>query len=102
MDPRKEHNQGPTARFARSTSGAAQRHRILDALRRGPKTSFELRRLGIYQHSVRIFELREAGYRIETARVNIIDHDGYEHRGCALYSQVDKPKPDAMEEEVTA
>lgn len=70
----------------KSTSGAAQRHRILEALRTGPKTSFELRRLGIYQHSVRVFELRRAGHSITTTRVTLFDHDGFEHRSCALYS----------------
>lgn len=70
----------------KSTSGAAQRHRILEALRAGPKTSFELRRLGVYQHSVRVFELRRAGYAITTTRLTLFDHDGFEHRGCALYS----------------
>lgn len=89
MPPRKQGATRPASQHsAKSTTGAAQRQRILQALRRGPKTSFELRRLGIYQHSVRIFELREAGYQIETARVSITDHDGYEHRGCALYSLV--------------
>lgn len=71
---------------AKATSGAAQRLRILEALRAGPKTSFELRRRGIYQHSVRVFELRRAGYSITTTRVTLFDHDGFEHRGCALYS----------------
>jgi hypothetical protein len=71
---------------AKSSSGAAQRKRILAALRTGPKTSFELRRMGVYQHSVRIFELRRAGYSINTVRVTLFDHDGFEHRGCALYS----------------
>lgn len=71
---------------AKSTSGAAQRHRILEALRTGPKTYFELRRLGIYQHSVRVFELRRAGHSITTTRVTLFDHDGFEHRSCALYS----------------
>lgn len=71
---------------AKSSSGAAQRQRILAALRTGPKTSFELRRMGVYQHSVRIFELRRAGHSINTVRVTLFDHDGFEHRGCALYS----------------
>ncbi|WP_234263081.1 helix-turn-helix domain-containing protein [Hydrogenophaga sp. NFH-34] len=75
----------------KSTSGAAQRQRILEALRVGPKTSFDLRKLGVYQHSVRIFELREAGFDIETARVTIVDHDGFEHRGCALYALTGEP-----------
>lgn len=78
----KQHSQS----IAKSTSGAAQRKRILAALRTGPKTSFELRRMGVYQHSVRVFELRRAGYSITTTRVTLFDHDGFEHRGCALYS----------------
>ncbi|MBE0586560.1 MAG: helix-turn-helix domain-containing protein [Hydrogenophaga sp.] len=69
-----------------SSATEAQRQRILIALRAGPKTSFELRRLGIYQHSVRIFELRKAGHTINTARISLFDHDGFEHRNCALYS----------------
>lgn len=81
----------------KSTSGAAQRHRILEALRTGPKTSFELRRLGVYQHSVRIFELREAGFDIETARVTIIDHDGFEHRGCALYALTGEARSEGLQ-----
>lgn len=79
--------------ISKSTSTRAQRERILQALRAGPKTSLDLRRLGIYQHSVRIFELREAGYDIKTVYVTLVDHDGYEHRRCGRYELVAEPVP---------
>lgn len=69
----------------KSTSTKDQRDRVLQALRRGPKTSYELRRLGIYQQSTRIFELRKQGYDIKTELVDLYDRDGYLHRNCALY-----------------
>lgn len=69
----------------KSTASEAQRQRILDALRSGPKTSYELRRLGVYQQSTRIFELRRRGYDIATERVTLYDRDGFMHRGCARY-----------------
>lgn len=70
----------------------AQRHRILLALRAGPKSSMDLRKLGVYQHSVRIFELRQRGFHIETRFVSLFDHDGYEHRGCAMYELMGEPQ----------
>lgn len=54
-----------------TTSGANQRGWILKALSTGPKTSYELRRMG---------------YDIRTERVTIWDQDGYRHSGVALYS----------------
>lgn len=69
----------------KSTASEAQRQRILEALRTGPKTSYELRRLGVYQQSTRIFELRRRGYDIQTERVTLYDRDGFMHRGCARY-----------------
>ncbi|HCN70869.1 MAG TPA: hypothetical protein DIS96_03810 [Pusillimonas sp.] len=70
---------------AKSTSSEAQRQRIIEALRTGPKTSYQLRRLGCYQHSTRIFELRRQGYDIETERVVLYDRDGFMHPRCARY-----------------
>lgn len=69
----------------KSTSIQAQRERILKALRVGPKTTYDLRRLGCYQAPTRIIELRRMGYDIETELVTLYDRDGYEHRGCARY-----------------
>ncbi len=71
---------------AKSTSTEAQHDRIIDALWNGPKTSHELRCIGIYQVSTRILELREMGFNIRTARVTLHDRDGYPHPRCALDS----------------
>jgi hypothetical protein len=76
----------------KSTHSEAQRQRIVEALRRGPKTSYDLRRLGCYQSAARIKELRDRfGYVIQTDRVTLIDRDGYLHPRAALYSLVSEP-----------
>lgn len=69
----------------RSTSADSQRARILEALASGPKTSYELRRIGCYQCPTRVLELRRMGHNIRTERVSIWDQDGYRHCGVALY-----------------
>lgn len=69
----------------KSTGTEAQRQRILEALRVGPKTSYDLRRLGCYQAPARIIELRRAGYDIETELVSLYCRDGYLHPRCARY-----------------
>ena len=70
----------------KSTSGEAQRRRILEALRLHPRNTYELRRMGCFQAPTRILELRRAGYRIRTSRVVVVDADGYRHGNVALYS----------------
>lgn len=70
---------------AQSTTSEAQRQRILEALRTGPKTSYELRRIGCYQAPARIIELRRMGYDIRTELVDLYDRDGYLHPRCARY-----------------
>lgn len=78
---------------SRSTSSAAQRDRIIKALRTGPKTSYDLRRLGCYQAPARIKELRDKfGYTISTQRVTLWDRDGWPHRGAALYTLLAEPE----------
>lgn len=76
----------------KSTASEAQRQRIIEALRTGPKTSYQLRRLGCYQQSTRIFELRRMGYVIETELVTLYDRDGFMHPRCARYSLVAEPE----------
>lgn len=77
---------------ARSTASEAQRQRIVEALRRHPQTSYDLRRLGCYQCAARIKELRDRfGYGIETHRVTLVDRDGYSHPRAALYCLVSEP-----------
>jgi len=75
----------------KATDGAAQRQRILEALRLRPHTSYDLRRAGCYQCPARVFELRHEGFEIKTSRVVIVDRDGYEHPRCALYELVAEP-----------
>lgn len=69
----------------KSTGTEAQRQRILDALREGPKTSYDLRRMGCYQAPTRIIELRRKGFDITTEFVTLYDRDGYMHPRCARY-----------------
>ncbi|MCE1194225.1 MAG: helix-turn-helix domain-containing protein [Acidovorax sp.] len=76
---------------ARSTAAEAQRARVLVALRAAPKTSYDLRRLGIYQAPARILELRRRGFRISTDLVSLVDADGYTHQGVALYTLLAEP-----------
>lgn len=51
-------------------SAAAQRARLLDALRCGPVTTLEARRnLDVLHPAMRVCELRKEGYRINTFRI---------------------------------
>jgi hypothetical protein len=79
--------------MSRSTSGEAQRDRIIEALRSGPKTSYDLRRIGCYQAPARVKELRDRfGYSIRTERVTLYDRDGYMHPGAARYHLEAEPQ----------
>lgn len=76
----------------KSTATEAQRQRVIDALRRRSQTSYDLRRLGIYQAPARIKELRDRfGFDITTDLITLVDRDGYRHARCALYSLVNEP-----------
>lgn len=89
MDQKKSPTQGGAGAGGhgrKSTATEAQRDRILEALRNGPKTSYDLRRMGCYQAPARVFELRNQGHVIHTAFVPVVDADGYRHAGVALYS----------------
>lgn len=71
----------------KSTAKEAQRERIIEALKLRPQTSYDLRRLGIYQAPARIKELRDKfGFSITTSLVTVVDRDGYLHPRCALYT----------------
>lgn len=76
----------------KSTASDAQRRRILEVLRIRPQTSYDLRRLGIYQAPARIKELRDKGYHITTDPVVIVDRDGYHHARVALYTLASEPE----------
>lgn len=77
---------------AHSTTSEAQRQRTIDALRVRPQTTYDLRRMGIYQAPARIKELRDRGYDIETQLVDLYDRDGYLHPRCALYELIGEPE----------
>lgn len=87
----KQDNQ-PKHFSPKSTATEAQRQRILDALHVGPKTTYDLRRMGCYQAPARVIELRRMGYNISTELVTIWDRDGYRHDRVARYHLVQSDK----------
>lgn len=70
---------------AKDTSTQAQLARVIQALRDGPKTTVELRELGIYQAPARIKNLRDQGHKILTVRTTAEDAHGYSHARIARY-----------------
>jgi len=76
-----------------TTSTKVQRLRVFEALTLSPKTTEELRELGIFCPARRVLELRKEGYDIRTERVNIYDAHGYPHRGMGLYILHSEPEP---------
>jgi hypothetical protein len=73
------------------TDTEAQEQRIVAALRFGPKTTDDLRRLGIYQTSARVFGLRKRGYVIDTQLFDGYSADGYSHARMARYTLKEEP-----------
>ncbi|MEG0923183.1 MAG: helix-turn-helix domain-containing protein [Comamonas sp.] len=73
-----------------ATTAIGQRLMILEALKKGPKTSDELRCMGAYSSNSRIAELRKAGHEIITNFVDTFDRDGYRRR-LALYQLEGEP-----------
>ncbi len=81
-----------SARNTKSTASGAQRRRIVDMLRTGPKTTLDFRRAGIMQSQTRVHELRRRGYDLPTVgRVTVADDEGYVHDGVALYELLGEP-----------
>ena len=81
-----------------STTGEAQRHRILEMLRGGRQTTLDFRRAGIMQSQTRIFELPGQGFDIRTVgRLTVYDDQGFPHCGVALYELVREPEPEATQ-----
>lgn len=83
---------GVTAKADKSTATAAQERRIVEALRISPKTTSELRALGIFQTSARIWTLRAKGYNIVTALFDGYAADGYSHTRMARYTLLAEPE----------
>lgn len=64
-----------------ANSAAAQRERILVALRRSPLTTLEARRLlDVLHPAARVQELRDRGYQIMTAWKQDYTAEGRQHR----------------------
>lgn len=62
-------------------SAFAQRQRVLEALRKGPKSTLELRAKSDVLHPPgRVCELRKLGYRIITEWTQDFTPEGYPHR----------------------
>ena len=73
-----------------STATIAQEERILDALRTGPQTTDDLRQIGCYQASARIWGLRHRrGFNIHTELFNGPAADGLHHARMARYVLLD-------------
>jgi len=75
----------------KSTATEAQQRRILAALRNGPKTTDDLRALGCYQTSARIWGLRAKGFNIVTDLFDGYAADGYSHARMARYTLLEEP-----------
>lgn len=87
MDKKKADQQAsPKHSAVDSTSGAAQRQRLLERLQEGPANTVELRRdLNIMMPAARVKELREAGHDIRTHYGRVHDDQGRLHIGVATY-----------------
>lgn len=77
----------------KSTSINAQNQRFVDRLRQGSIDTFTaMRELNICRLGARICDLRNAGYRINTARIVLTDEWGRKHHGVALYTLMSEPR----------
>lgn len=85
---------------SRSTETEAQEQRAVLAMRLGPKTTDDLRKLGLYQVSARIWSLRQKGYEIETDLFTGYAADGMKHTRMARYKLISEPLP--LDQEVAA
>jgi hypothetical protein len=75
----------------KSTATEAQQRRIIAALRSGPKSTDDLRALGCYQTSARIWGLRAKGFNVVTDLFDGYAADGYSHARMARYTLVEEP-----------
>ncbi|KOP58691.1 hypothetical protein OX90_00635 [Pseudomonas coronafaciens pv. porri] len=77
----------------KNTSINAQNARFIQRLRLGSIDTFTaMRELNICRPGARICDLRNAGYRIDTARIVLTDEWGCTHRGVALYTLMSEPR----------
>ncbi|WP_322043108.1 helix-turn-helix domain-containing protein [Paraburkholderia sp. J67] len=78
---------------ASNMSAAAQRIRVIEALRVGPMSTYALRARGISHPAMRVKELIALGHAITSSRVSAVDSDGYTHNGVALYELSEYRQP---------
>ena len=71
--------------------GMTQCELLCQALEQGPRTTDELRCLGIYAVAQRVADLRKRGYAIAVEITPIVDRDGYLRHGVARYSMEAAP-----------
>ncbi|MES1987811.1 MAG: helix-turn-helix domain-containing protein [Pseudomonadota bacterium] len=70
----------------KNTTISNQQQIILNALKKSPKTTIELRNnYGIINVGARMAELRTKGYTIFTMRVDCFTPDGIKHKRVAKY-----------------
>jgi hypothetical protein len=86
---RTEYNNHLSANdFSKSTATKAQHLRILAMLRVGTKSTFDFRKAGVLNPSMRINELNATG-AVQIDRIalrSVIDQDGFLHPRIAFYS----------------
>lgn len=78
--------------IGKRTDTEAQEQKILAALRAGPKTTDQLRSLGAYQASARIWSLRAQGFNIITDLFDGYAADGMHHSRMGRYTLVSEPE----------
>ena len=76
---------------AKSTATEAQRQRVIEALRRRPHHTYDMRSKGISHPAGRVRELNKRGYLIVSDRITTTDSDGFTHVNVALYTLIGEP-----------
>lgn len=87
MDKEKATQQaGIQESHSNTTSGHAQRARLLARLQLGPVDTITARsELNILMPAARVKELKERGHPIQSHRITMTDDHGRVHRSIALY-----------------
>ncbi|MCX4218738.1 helix-turn-helix domain-containing protein [Pseudomonas sp. MCal1] len=90
-DQQASHERSPCNDIS-DTSNRAQNNRLAVRMEQGSIDTFTImRELNICRPGARICDLRNAGYKIITNRIVLIDEWGRTHRRVALYTLIAKP-----------
>lgn len=94
MDKKKANQKASQKKSClQNTSNEAQLARLVLHLRMGASDTFTImRELNICRPGTRICDVRNAGYRINTARITLTDSWGRTHHGVALYTLMAEPR----------